>query len=209
MLFRSLEHGRRSLARFQDHVDGLAHEVVFKEIAAVFGIGGVGSYAAEALVRSGLGTVYIYDKVDKSEANGLPAYNMHRSDFDLVQKRAVEVRADETGSYAIFAGLNNHYYRVVANDTAIEAFIPVDEDFADNGEAVADEERVATLTSIVDEYKDFFGFTYTQTEFTDATFIGDGTHDTFELSFTLGGNGEPAPSAEPSSEPTQIGRAHV
>lgn len=54
-----------------------------------------------------------------------------------------------------------------------------------------DEERVATLTSIVDEYKDFFGFTYTQTEFTDATFIGDGTHDTFELSFTLGGNGEP------------------
>ena len=110
--------------------------------------------------------------------------------------------ADETGSYAIFAGLNNHYYRVVANDTAIEAFIPVDEDFADNGEAVADEERVATLTSIVDEYKDFFGFTYTQTEFTDATFIGDGTHDTFELSFTLGGNGEPAPSAVPSSEPT-------
>lgn len=28
---------------------------------AVFGIGGVGSYAAEALVRSGIGTIYIYD----------------------------------------------------------------------------------------------------------------------------------------------------
>lgn len=169
-----------------------------------------GTLTAETVVGSTSVTIGQYrfpaqfslGTVDKSEANGLPAYNMHRSDFDLVQKRAVEVRADETGSYAIFAGLNNHYYRVVANDSAIEAFIPVDEDFADNGEAVADEERVATLTSIVDEYKDFFGFTYTQTEFTDATFIGDGTHDTFELSFTLGGNGEPAPSAEPSSEPT-------
>lgn len=169
-----------------------------------------GTLTAETVVGSTSVTIGQYrfpaqfslGTVDKSEANGLPAYNMHRSDFDLVQKRAVEVRADETGNYAIFAGLNNHYYRVVANDSAIEAFIPVDADFADNGEAVADEERVATLTSIVDEYKDFFGFTYTQTEFTDATFIGDGTHDTFELSFTLGGNGEPAPSAEPSSEPT-------
>ena len=39
--------------------------------AAVFGLGGVGSYAAEALVRSGVGTVYIYDcdKVAKSNIN--------------------------------------------------------------------------------------------------------------------------------------------
>ncbi len=38
---------------------------------AVFGLGGVGSYAAEALVRSGIGTVYIYDsdKVEKSNIN--------------------------------------------------------------------------------------------------------------------------------------------
>ena len=37
----------------------------------VFGLGGVGSYAAEALVRSGIGTVYIYDsdKVAKSNIN--------------------------------------------------------------------------------------------------------------------------------------------
>jgi len=28
---------------------------------AVFGVGGVGSYAAESLVRSGVGTIYIYD----------------------------------------------------------------------------------------------------------------------------------------------------
>lgn len=38
---------------------------------AVFGIGGVGSYAAEALVRSGVGTIYIYDndRVAKSNIN--------------------------------------------------------------------------------------------------------------------------------------------
>ena len=38
---------------------------------AVFGLGGVGSSAAEALVRSGIGTVYIYDsdKVAKSNIN--------------------------------------------------------------------------------------------------------------------------------------------
>ena len=38
---------------------------------AVVGLGGVGSYAAEALVRSGIGTVYIYDsdKVAKSNIN--------------------------------------------------------------------------------------------------------------------------------------------
>ena len=38
---------------------------------AVFGLGGVGSYAAEALVRSGIGSVYIYDsdRVAKSNIN--------------------------------------------------------------------------------------------------------------------------------------------
>ena len=36
---------------------------------AVFGIGGVGSYALEALVRSGVGTVYIYDCDTVSPSN--------------------------------------------------------------------------------------------------------------------------------------------
>lgn len=38
---------------------------------AVFGVGGVGSYAAEALVRSGVGNIYIYDndRVAKSNIN--------------------------------------------------------------------------------------------------------------------------------------------
>ena len=35
---------------------------------AVFGVGGVGSYAAESLVRSGVGNIYIYDNdKDKRE----------------------------------------------------------------------------------------------------------------------------------------------
>ena len=65
-----------------------------------------GTLTAETVVGSTSVTIGQYrfpaqfslGTVDKSEANGLPAYNMHRSDFDLVQKRAVEVRADETGS---------------------------------------------------------------------------------------------------------------
>ena len=34
----ALEHGGRSLAGLEDHVDGLTHEVVFKKVDAVFGI---------------------------------------------------------------------------------------------------------------------------------------------------------------------------
>lgn len=49
--------------------DGL--EILKTKAVAVFGLGGVGSYAAEALVRSGIGTVYIYDNdcVAKSNIN--------------------------------------------------------------------------------------------------------------------------------------------
>lgn len=36
---------------------------------AVFGIGGVGSYAVEALARSGIGTLYLYDHDTVSESN--------------------------------------------------------------------------------------------------------------------------------------------
>ncbi|MDD6478714.1 MAG: tRNA threonylcarbamoyladenosine dehydratase [Oscillospiraceae bacterium] len=36
---------------------------------ALFGIGGVGSFALEALVRSGVGTIYIYDNDTVSESN--------------------------------------------------------------------------------------------------------------------------------------------
>lgn len=36
---------------------------------AVFGIGGVGSYAAEALVRSGIGCIYLYDNDTVAKSN--------------------------------------------------------------------------------------------------------------------------------------------
>lgn len=49
--------------------DGL--ERLKNSTVAVFGVGGVGSYAAEALVRSGVGRIYIYDndRVAKSNIN--------------------------------------------------------------------------------------------------------------------------------------------
>lgn len=42
-----------------------------RSAVAVFGVGGVGSYAAEALVRAGVGTLYLYDydRVEKSNLN--------------------------------------------------------------------------------------------------------------------------------------------
>lgn len=50
----------------EDGIEKLCNSTV-----AVFGIGGVGSYALEALVRSGVGTIYIYDNdtVTKSNIN--------------------------------------------------------------------------------------------------------------------------------------------
>ncbi len=48
----------------EDNLDKLKGSAV-----AVFGLGGVGSYAAEALARSGIGTLYIYDNDTVSESN--------------------------------------------------------------------------------------------------------------------------------------------
>lgn len=52
---------------------GLLGEEKFEKLknraVAVFGLGGVGSYAAEVLARSGVGTLYIYDNDTISESN--------------------------------------------------------------------------------------------------------------------------------------------
>lgn len=40
-----------------------------RSAVAVFGIGGVGSYAAEALVRSGIGTIFLYDNDTVAPSN--------------------------------------------------------------------------------------------------------------------------------------------
>ena len=46
-------------------------ELLLRKTAAVFGLGGVGSYAAEALVRAGVGHLIFIDKdrVDVSNVN--------------------------------------------------------------------------------------------------------------------------------------------
>ncbi len=46
-----------------------AYEKLKGSTVAVFGIGGVGSYAAEALARSGVGTLYLYDNDTVSVSN--------------------------------------------------------------------------------------------------------------------------------------------
>lgn len=52
---------------------GLLGEEKFKKLqastVAVFGLGGVGSYVAESLARSGVGTLYIYDNDTVGESN--------------------------------------------------------------------------------------------------------------------------------------------
>lgn len=141
--------------------------------------------------------VFSIGTVDKNEENA--SYNVHRSDFALVQKRAVEFRADAEGTYVSYVGLNDHYYRMVVVDDAIADFIPVDETFADNGEPIdMESELAATLTSIFDEYAEFFNISYGQTTFTDDVFLGDAEHEIFTIDFTLGGDGEPAPTDDPT-----------
>lgn len=46
-----------------------ALEKLGRSAVAVFGIGGVGSYAAEALVRSGIGTIFLYDNDTVARSN--------------------------------------------------------------------------------------------------------------------------------------------
>ena len=67
-------------------IDKLSHSA-----AAVFGIGGVGSYAAEALVRSGLGTLYIYDNdtVAKSNINRQLIVGKNKTDIAAARYRNI------------------------------------------------------------------------------------------------------------------------
>ena len=66
---------------------------------AVFGLGGVGSYAAEALTRSGIGTLYIYDNDTVSQSNinrqliALPS-TVGEKKTDLVKSRCLSVNPE-------------------------------------------------------------------------------------------------------------------
>lgn len=140
--------------------------------------------------------------VDKGEANGLPSYNVHWSDFVLVQKRAVEFRAYETGDdYTAFVAMNNHYYRFIPSSSSIGDFIPVDENFEDIADLLdPDDPMYATLSDILTQVVEFFDLTYYQTSFTDSDFIGEGEHYTFNYPFEFGGDeepGEPDPTPAP------------
>lgn len=140
---------------------------------------------------------YFYEKVVDKKGEGI--YNVHWSDFMLVQKRSVECRPG-----SIFVGLNNHYYRMVAERGA-SAFIPVDENFEDCGEAIdAGSELFATLSDIFETVHQEFGIGYDQVSFTDADFIGDGEHYSFEYPYDFGANGEAEPTEEPApADPTE------
>lgn len=151
--------------------------------------------------------------VDKDNANGYPSYNAHWSDFALVQKRAVEFRSTDGENYTMFAAKNNHYYRFVPARGAEGEFIPVDENFADNGEPLAHEDEMyQTLSDIMTAVVEFFGLSYTQTAFQDSDFIGSGEHYSFSYPFEFGSNepaptdapvtDEPAPTDDPGTPPT-------
>ncbi len=74
-------------------------EKLKKSSVAVFGLGGVGSFAAEALARSGVGTLYIYDNDTVSVSNinrqliALPS-TVGQKKTQLVKTRCEEINPD-------------------------------------------------------------------------------------------------------------------
>ncbi len=137
--------------------------------------------------------------VDKGEANGFPSYNVHWSDFTLVQKRAVEYRVQEgMDEYTTFVAKNNHYHRY---DPENDDFIPVNDNFEDidlpiDHESDMYEALYDTLTSVIE----YFDLTNDQIQFNDADFLGEAEHYSFEYPFEFGGDEEPV-EPEPTEAP--------
>ena len=74
-------------------------ELLSQKTAAVFGLGGVGSYAAEALVRAGVGHLIFIDKdsVDISNVNRqlvADVSTLGRLKADVMAERALRVNPD-------------------------------------------------------------------------------------------------------------------
>ena len=139
---------------------------------------------------------YFYEKiVDK---NGEGCYNLHWSDFMLVQKRSVEFRPGN-----IFVGLNNHYYRMIDEQGDIQQFVPVNENFEDNGDPIGHSDgNFDTLADIFAVASDLFGIYAYEMNFTDETFLGEGEHYTFEYPYDFGANGDAEPTEAPA-DPTE------
>ena len=85
-------------------IDKLSHSA-----AAVFGLGGVGSYAAEALVRSGLGTVYIYDNDTVAKSNINRQLIALDSTVGLPKAQVMAARAKDINPSCRITALNCFY----------------------------------------------------------------------------------------------------
>ena len=141
---------------------------------------------------------YFYEKVVEKTGEG--SYNVHWSDFMLVQKRSVEFRPGN-----IFVGLNNHYYRMIDEQGDIQQFVPVDENFEDNGDPIGHSDgNFDTLADIFAEVSDLFGIYAYEMNFTDESFLGEGEHYTYEYPYDFGANGDAEPTEEPApADPTE------
>lgn len=90
---------------------------LWKSHVAVFGIGGVGSYAAETLVRSGLGTISLidYDIIDISNIN-----RQVHADTESVGRYKVEVMKDRL--LKINPNLTVNCHKIKFSKESIEEF---------------------------------------------------------------------------------------
>ena len=85
---------RSELLLTSEGLDKLANSTV-----AVFGIGGVGSYAVEALVRSGIGRIFMidYDTIDRTNINRQIHADMNTIGLykvDVMRDRALAINPD-------------------------------------------------------------------------------------------------------------------
>lgn len=88
-------------SRTQILLGGDAMEKLKKSRVAVFGVGGVGGYAVEALVRSGVGTIDIFDNDTVSVTNInrqiiATCDTVGRSKVDVCRERALSINPDVT-----------------------------------------------------------------------------------------------------------------
>lgn len=130
-------------------------------------------------------------------------YNAHRSDFNLVQKRDLAFRNNESGLCELYPALNGHYYLAVIGDQTIESFIPVDDAWQVAGEPVeAGSEMFGTLASIMEEYKELFGFEYNNAAINDEFFFDATAAQKFNVATTIQNGDAPVDPTDAPVDPT-------
>lgn len=131
-------------------------------------------------------------------------YNAHRSDFNLVQKRDLAFRNTENGLCELYPAINGHYYLMMAADQSIKEFIPVDDNWQVAGEPiVAGSEMFDTLTSIMEEYKELFGFCYSSAALGDGFFFDASAAQNFTVASTIQNGDAPVdPTTDAPVEPS-------